>query len=104
MADDTSDSVELGNVVIIGGGCYGSFYARQLVRARDRGKASWRRLSWSIGTPQCQVAQQTDLLSACRLVVQEWGAFFDDFLARSPEQSAPTGRDRPVPSDAASHV
>lgn len=102
MADGTSDSVELGTAVIVGGGCYGSFYVRQLVRARERGKATWQRLIVVDRNAGCQVARQNDLLAACRLVVQDWGRFFDDFLARSPEQSGPP--DAIVPSPLMPHL
>ena len=46
MADDSSASIALGDVVIVGGGCYGSFYTAQLLRARERGAATWRRVRW----------------------------------------------------------
>ena len=32
------------DVIVVGGGCYGSFYAAQLARANARGKARFRRV------------------------------------------------------------
>jgi hypothetical protein len=102
MADDTSDRVELGDAVIIGGGCYGSFYVRQLVRARERGKAGWRRLIVVDRDAGCQLSRQEELASSCQLVVEEWGAFFDDYLARSPDSDGPP--DAIVPSPLMPHL
>ncbi|HTK46432.1 MAG TPA: hypothetical protein VL328_00460, partial [Gemmatimonadaceae bacterium] len=33
-----------GVVVVVGGGCYGSYYVRQLARAARAGAARWERL------------------------------------------------------------
>ena len=38
MAADSSAKVVLRDVAIVGGGCYGTFYAGQLIQARERGK------------------------------------------------------------------
>ncbi len=57
MVDGTSGSVAFRDVVIVGGGCYGTFYAGQLERARERGKASYRRLLVVDHDPDCQLAQ-----------------------------------------------
>lgn len=102
MADGTSDSVVLGNVVIVGGGCYGSFYARQLLRARERGRARWRRLIVVDRDGGCQVAGDAELAAGCELVVEEWGAFFDRFLA-GPEGDA-AALDAIVPSPLMPHL
>ena len=101
MADDSSDSVELGDAVIVGGGCYGSFYARQLLRARARGKASWRRLVVVDRDPDCRITREEKVAAACDLVVEEWGAFFDDYLARVPGGGPP---DAIVPSPLMPHL
>ena len=102
MADDTFDNVELGDAIVVGGGCYGSFYARQLIRARERAKASWRRLIVVDRDAGCQVARHDELTDACHLVVAEWGTFFDDYLARSPDPAGPP--DAIVPSPLMPHL
>lgn len=84
MADDTSDKVAFGDVIVVGGGCYGSFYARQLLRARERGKAEWHRLIVVDRNPACGVVADSELAAGCDVVIREWGAFFDDYLARPP--------------------
>ncbi|HEY8257157.1 MAG TPA: hypothetical protein VIG08_05835 [Gemmatimonadales bacterium] len=89
MADDSSDSVALGDVVIIGGGCYGSFYTRQLLRARERGKACWTRLLVVDRDAACQVSREAELAESCQLVTEEWGRFFDEYLGNSPDSAGP---------------
>ena len=34
--------VRMRDVVVVGGGCYGTFYATQLAKAKERGKADFR--------------------------------------------------------------
>jgi hypothetical protein len=85
MADDTSADVALGDVIVIGGGCYGSFYAGQLLKARARGAADWRRLLVVDRDPGCQVAREVPAEAGVELVVEEWGAFFDRYLAAADE-------------------
>ncbi len=102
MADDTSVSIELGNVVIIGGGCYGTFYARQLLRARDLGKARWRRMLVVDRDASCRLVNEHDIAAGCELVVEEWGAFFDEYLAGSSRDAG--ARDAIVPSPLMPHL
>src|SRR6185312_13597864 len=44
MVDDWSSSAAFRDVVIVGGGCYGTFYTGQLLRAAERDRARFRRL------------------------------------------------------------
>jgi hypothetical protein len=81
MAAVSSDSVALGDVVIVGGGCYGRFYAGQLLRARERGAATWRRLVVVDRDPECRVAEEVGAAEGLELIVEDWGAFFDRYLA-----------------------
>lgn len=67
------------DIAIVGGGCYGSFYAAQLERARSRGKATYRRVLMVDRDPACRAATEPGLGEA-ELVVEEWGAFFDRWL------------------------
>jgi hypothetical protein len=81
MADDSSDKVAFRDVVIVGGGCYGSFYARQLERARERGRAVYRTLLVVDRDRNCQFAREIGEADTRQLVVREWGDFFDRYLA-----------------------
>ncbi len=102
--DDTSGRVSFRDVVIVGGGCYGSFYAGQLERARARGKAIYRRLLLVDRNPNCQAARELGEDDTRRLVIQDWGEFFDSYLgeAVSPAPSDPP--DAIVPSPLMPHL
>jgi hypothetical protein len=100
MADDSSVSVELRDVAIVGGGCYGTFYAGQLVRAAERGKARYRRLLVVDRNPGCRFATEIGPGPGRELVVADWGAFFDDWL----DQVGAGGGDAIVPSPLMPHL
>lgn len=91
--------IALGEVVIIGGGCYGSFYAGQLGRARTREAASWRRLLVVDRDPGCAAAALVADLPDASLVVQEWEPFLDDWLAAPRAED-----DQVVPSPLMPHL
>jgi hypothetical protein len=102
--DDSFDKVAFRDVVIVGGGCYGTFYAGQLERARERGRAVYRGLVVVDRDPNCQFARQIGEDDTRKLVVQDWGDFFDGFLARvSPPTSGEAG-DTIVPSPLMPHL
>jgi hypothetical protein len=56
---------QLGEVIVIGGGCYGSFYLGQLIKARDAGAVEWRRLLVIDRDPACQVVRESSLRQGC---------------------------------------
>ncbi|HYF38283.1 MAG TPA: hypothetical protein VD930_01260 [Gemmatimonadales bacterium] len=80
MADGSSPDVELRDVVIVGGGCYGTFYARQLLHAAERGKLSYRTILVVDRDPGCRFTHEIGQSEHCRLVVENWTEFFDDYL------------------------
>ncbi len=102
--DDTSGRVAFRDVVIVGGGCYGTFYAGQLERARERGKAAYRRLLLVDRNPACQAARELGEDATRQLVVEEWGDFFDRYLTGIvlPAPGEPT--DVIVPSPLMPHL
>jgi hypothetical protein len=70
---------EFRDIVVVGGGCYGSFYAGQLTAARDRGAIRYRRVIVVDRNPQCSVAAMVpDDMRELRLA--EWDDFFDGWL------------------------
>jgi len=104
MVDASSDKVAFRDVVIVGGGCYGTFYAGQLERARERGKAVYRRLLIVDRDPECQFARELGADETRQLVGQEWGEFFDDYLEHVvPPPPAEPG-DTIVPSPLMPHL
>jgi hypothetical protein len=104
MVDGTSNSVAFRDVVIVGGGCYGSFYTGQLERARNRGKASYRRLLVVDRNPDCRVAQAYPRDDRRQLVIQEWGDFFDAYLTGVRPPAAGEPGDAIVPSPLMPHL
>jgi hypothetical protein len=68
-----------GTITIVGGGCYGSFYLRQLFRARSAGALTWDRVVVVDRRPDCPAAEMLDASSA--LVVSEWTPYFREYLS-----------------------
>jgi len=78
-------ALQLDEIVIVGGGCYGTFYTRQLVEARKRGKVEFRRLLVVDRNPECQAAPDLVGDPTRELVVKDWDAFFDAYLGGAAE-------------------
>jgi hypothetical protein len=74
----SSAELRFRDIVVVGGGCYGSFYATQLRRARERGAVSWRRLLVVDRNAQCAAA--ADAAGHWTMITAEWGTFFDEWL------------------------
>lgn len=89
---------QLGEIVVIGGGCYGSFYLGQLLKARDAGAVSWRQVIVVDHNAVCQAASM--LVPDVALHVQDWGNFLDGWLDRAHR----TPEDRLVPSPLMPHL
>jgi hypothetical protein len=94
-----------GRIIIVGGGCYGSYYLRQLGRAHRAGAVEWDDLIVVDRDPGCSVGQREpdELPRRTRLVVAEWHSWFDEYLtaaARDPSR----GRDAIVPSPLMPHL
>jgi hypothetical protein len=104
MVDDTSDKVAFHDVVIVGGGCYGSFYAGQMERARARGKAAYRRLLIVDRDPACRAALTPIKDDTRQLVTQEWGDFFDNYLTSVSPPAPGEPVDAIVPSPLMPHL
>ena len=104
MADGFSDRVELRDVAIVGGGCYGTFYAGQMIRARERGKATYRRLLVVDRDPRCRFALELGGAVDRELVVADWGGFFDGWLDRPGIAVSGVPGDAIVPSPLMPHL
>ena len=100
--DDSSDSVALRDVAIVGGGCYGTFYAGQMLRARARGRATYRRLLIVDRDPRCRFVAEIGPGEDRELVVADWGEFFDRWLELPRDDAAPG--DAIVPSPLMPHL
>jgi hypothetical protein len=71
-----------GTIVVVGGGCYGSYYVRQLGRASSADALSAERVLVVDRDPACRVAAglQSERKMKLELVVSDWTAFFDSYL------------------------
>lgn len=74
-----------GDIIVVGGGCYGSYYVRQLRRAREAGALTWERLVVVDRDADCAVAADASDLT---LVTRDWSLFFADYLATASETAA----------------
>lgn len=116
MADATSgpdraprvgrDTQRFGTIVVVGGGCYGSYYVRQLARAERAGALAWRAVVVVDRDERCRVAAlpAAERPGALRLEVGEWAAYFAAYLARAAEQPGEADQDAIVPSPLMPHL
>jgi len=88
-----------GTIVVVGGGCYGSYYVRQLGRAALADALRAERVLVVDRDPACRVA--AELRSAAEanveLVVSDWTTFFDSYLG---DAAARAGASEGEPPDA----
>lgn len=89
------------DVAIIGGGCYGTFYAGQLAEAKDRGRATYRRVLVVDRDPACRATTELPARPDRELVVAAWDEFLDGFLAAPDDGGAD---DAIVPSPLMPHL
>ena len=68
-------------IVVVGGGCYGTFYARQLLQARAKQKLDFARMLIVDRDADCQFHRELGASELARLVVSEWDEFFDAWLS-----------------------
>ena len=89
-----------GTIVVCGGGCYGSYYVRQLGRAAAAGAAAWDRLLVVDRDPACTVARA----AAAEVIVADWGSFFAAWLGEAARDPAARAGDAIVPSPLMPHL
>ena len=95
---------------MVGGGCYGSYYLRQLTRAAKADALSYERLLVVDRDPECRVAAEVDEYSPRsqggpplpEVVVSGWTEFFDQYLEGAGRVGAPS--DAIVPSPLMPHL
>lgn len=91
-----------GTVVVVGGGCYGSYYVTQLRRARDAGALEIARVVVVDRDPACRLARELDAARGEELVVAPWSEFFARYLAERARDGG--GDDAIVPSPLMPHL
>ena len=109
---ETEGTQHYGDIVVVGGGCYGSYYVRQLRRAREAGAVTWERLLVVDRNADCQVstAMPGDALDTAgpghqTVITRDWLPFFNEYLAaaalKPPDAIV---RDAIVPSPLMPHL
>ena len=78
----TREVQRFGTIVVVGGGCYGGYYVRQLARANAAGAIAWRRLVVVDRDVRCAVAMLSadERPPALEVVTERWEEFFTRFL------------------------
>ena len=116
MAADTSasdttprvvrDVQRFGTIVVVGGGCYGSYYVRQLGRAERAGALAWERLTVVDRDPACAVARlpAIDRPTALEVHAADWRSWFGGYLASAAAEPEQHARDAIVPSPLMPHL
>lgn len=89
--------------LVVGGGCYGSHYARALARAADRGRLDGAEV-WIVDRdPACQ-ASRLAARPGQRLVTAEWDEFFAGYLEDWRQGAGRREEDLVVPAPLTPHL
>jgi hypothetical protein len=82
-ASETNDSFRrYGTIIVVGGGCYGSYYVQQLRRARERQAIAFAQIVVVDRDPACAVAVAAacEAVTDVRIVNSDWADWFADYL------------------------
>jgi len=90
--------------VVVGGGCYGTFYASQLAKAKARGKTDYRTVIVVDRNPDCRARRELGDAPDREFVTAEWTAFFDDWLPDARRTTHDARDDQIVPSPHMPHL
>jgi hypothetical protein len=95
-----------GTIIVVGGGCYGSYYVRQLARAERAGALAWRGVVVVDRDARCSVATlpAAERPSALRIETAEWSAYFAGYLAQAAAHPGEADEDAIVPSPLMPHL
>lgn len=97
-----------GTIVVVGGGCYGGYYVRQLGRGRAAHALTWHRVVVVDRDPSCAVARGLESGEVdtpdVEVVTSDWGTFFETYLASACDHPADTSGDAIVPSPLMPHL
>ncbi|HEY7982794.1 MAG TPA: hypothetical protein VID73_01420 [Ktedonobacterales bacterium] len=87
-------------LIIIGGGCYGCYHTRQLLKARHRGKIAADAFIVVDRNPACRALSEFAAEPLVRVVRADWASF----LRAELRDAAPDTGDRLVPAPFAPHL
>jgi hypothetical protein len=88
----------------VGGGCYGTFYASQLAKAKARGKVDFRTVIVVDRNSDCRARRELGDAPDRRYVTQDWTSFFDGFFSHAPLTTPHAPDDHIVPSPHMPHL
>lgn len=100
------ETQRFGTIVVVGGGCYGGYYVRQLARAERAGALGWETLVVVDRDPHCPVSRlpPEERPGALRLETAEWQDWFAGYLGRATRDPTSHERDAIVPSPLMPHL
>jgi hypothetical protein len=87
-------------LVVVGGGCYGSYHARQLVKAIRAGRLPGEGVVVVDRSPACAAAREFAGATEVTVVAAEWGAFLREWLGGGGARA----EDRVVPAPLTPHL
>jgi hypothetical protein len=95
-----------GTIVVVGGGCYGGYYLRQLGRAERARALAWERLIVVDREATCAVtrADPAQAMPAFTLQVEGWDSFFAHYLDDAAAEPGRHVADAIVPSPLMPHL
>src|SRR5438128_2331029 len=99
------EQLDFDRIIIVGGGCYGGYYVRQLLRAHLAGAATWSELVVVDRNAMCAVAAlpAPERPPHLRVEIAEWSEYFDRYLSAAALSSDEHARDTIVPSPLMPH-
>jgi hypothetical protein len=102
------DSIQrYGTIIVVGGGCYGNYYVRQLSRALNAGALAVQRVLVVDHDVNCAVARDLSASAGAlpvEVVVEDWTRFFAGYLAGAVESPERHRGDAIVPSPLMPHL
>ncbi len=107
--NDVDGPQQYQTVIVVGGGCYGGYYVRQLDRAVRAGALALDQIVVVDRDPACAVAQSLDAAAErpaapVAIDARDWRVFFKEYLLNVAEHPAAHVRDAIVPSPLMPHL
>jgi hypothetical protein len=71
------------NFIVLGGGCYGTFYTQQLLKARDASAVQFQRIVVVDHNEEPRTRREIQPGPQIEFVRSDWNRFFDDYFSSS---------------------
>jgi hypothetical protein len=100
------ETLHFGTITVVGGGCYGSYYVRQLGRAAKANAATWKELVVVDRDATCRVSTLEDgeRPPELRVEIADWREYFARYLTAASTHPAESSEDAIVPSPLMPHL